>query len=133
MVRLPGTVIFTPLLPFRPVAHLDFPLTMKGGVIILCLGFGWGGNASRQKGPGQSPGGQWTSWPTAVFWLMGFTTMLGLVAQPVCNWGKASLHTVLYILWVSSHFLVMSPIRQNYRRAIKEKMKINRFGPQLGY
>ena len=66
LVRLPGTVIFTPLLPFRPVAHLEFPLTMKGGVVILRLGFGWRGNASRQKGPGQSPGGQWTAWPTAV-------------------------------------------------------------------
>ena len=57
----------------------------------------------------------------------------GRMAQPVYSWRKASHHTVLYIIWVSLHFLVMSPIRQNYRRAIKEKMKINRFGPQLGY
>lgn len=96
-------------------------------------GFCWGENASRQKGPGHSPWGQWTSWPTAVFWRRGFTGTLGLMAQPVYNWRKASCHTVLYILCVSLHSIVMSPKRQNYRRAIREKMKINRVSPQLGY
>lgn len=67
------------------------------------------------------------------FGLRGLTVALGLMAQPAYSWRKASCYAVLHILCVSLHFIVMPPERQNYRRAVKEKMKINRFGLQLGY
>lgn len=59
LVQLPGTSILAQtspcvlLWPLCAVIPLDFPLTKKGGAIILCLSFCWGGNASRQKTPGK--------------------------------------------------------------------------------
>lgn len=79
-----------------------FSSYVKGVVIILCLGFGWGGNASRQKGPGHGPRGQWTSWPTACpFWAERTYSRTG-AHGPACVQLEKSL-----LLCCSSHFLCL--------------------------
>lgn len=54
---------------------MDCPLTIKGGVIFLCLAFGWGGNASRQNASGQTALLEtWASWSIVIFYSLPLST-----------------------------------------------------------
>lgn len=51
--------------------HMDSSLTIKRGAIIQYLGFGWGGNASRQNASGQTVLQEtWASRSIVIFYLL---------------------------------------------------------------